>query len=844
MEPFWRSPVAMFAVPCVLAVVCYMNGLPGEFLHDDVYAIEMNRDVKGEGHLSQLVQNDFWGRSMRDARSHKSYRPLTVLSFRLDFLLSSGDPRWFHAVNIALHACVTALVVFVSMRVLKAAPTVSVMAAAHFAVHPIHTEAVSELFLDPSGYLNLGPSIANRDYQPNGLIGAPPAINIIISLTQPLSGAVCRNVLCPESHKSANVSSLRVSLCLCDISPGPFLNIFLSTLPVFVIFCICVHLYLQTCSMNGSTNHLRCFISCLQSVLQLLVLCVLLSTLMFMYLPALNLWLLVCPVTLSYDWSMGSVPLVTQIEDPRNIWTGLWYFVLLILARRSFQTKATANHKSDPGFVLVMSLLLLCVPFIPASNLFFKVGFVVAERVLYLPSIGFSLLVAQGLALLCGRVAGLKLPLTLTFLMLLLVLGARTVYRNQDWISRGSLFRSGVRTFPQNAKMHYNLANLLKDEGNKEEAEVHYRQAIRLNPEHPSYHLNLGTILANQSEAESCYQVALRLHPGHAGALINMASLWIDSGRLAAAIPLLNKALDIDPDHIEGLLVYGRALQLRGELQRAGHILQRATKIRPDWTRAHFCFANILQQMGDLEGALQEYMKVLDLDPRESVAMSNAARILVSLGNHGEAEPLLRRAMGVQPSCWDCLSVLATIYSNRSQFDQAVVTLGQASTLAPNETSIALKYVQALRQARQTDKAHQALQKLVSRVPQDLTVLIFAYNYSMEEGRLGDASQYIRDAVLVAEQTSRASLGRLYFEQAEVYRHFQDYDTALQYYQKSIREDQHHTEAIVNTGSIFYLKKNYGQAESYYLRALTLDPGHSQARQNLAKLRGLMTTPG
>lgn len=44
-----------------------------------------------------------------------------------------------------------------------------------------------------------------------------------------------------------------------------------------------------------------------------------------------------------------------------------------------------------------MSLACLCIPFLPASNLFFRVGFVIAERVLYLPSIGYCMLVAIGM---------------------------------------------------------------------------------------------------------------------------------------------------------------------------------------------------------------------------------------------------------------------------------------------------------------------------------------------------------------------------------------------------------------------------------------------------------------
>ena len=51
---------------------------------------------------------------------------------------------------------------------------------------------------------------------------------------------------------------------------------------------------------------------------------------------------------------------------------------------------------SNPRLPLFQSLALVALPFLPASNLFFPVGFVVAERVLYMPSMGFCLLVAAG----------------------------------------------------------------------------------------------------------------------------------------------------------------------------------------------------------------------------------------------------------------------------------------------------------------------------------------------------------------------------------------------------------------------------------------------------------------
>ncbi|PRD29455.1 UNVERIFIED_CONTAM: Transmembrane and TPR repeat-containing protein 3 [Trichonephila clavipes] len=80
------------------------------------------------------------------------------------------------------------------------------------------------------------------------------------------------------------------------------------------------------------------------------------------YLLPVNAWLLLFPSDLCCDWTMGTIPLVESIFDPRNAATLTFYCVL--------------------GAI---SLSLLVLPFLPASNLFFPVGFVVAERILYIP---------------------------------------------------------------------------------------------------------------------------------------------------------------------------------------------------------------------------------------------------------------------------------------------------------------------------------------------------------------------------------------------------------------------------------------------------------------------------
>ena len=66
----------------VIACVCYWNTLKGEFVHDDVFAIVKNKDVQLDSDWIDCFQHDFWGKDISSNVSHKSYRPLTVLSFR------------------------------------------------------------------------------------------------------------------------------------------------------------------------------------------------------------------------------------------------------------------------------------------------------------------------------------------------------------------------------------------------------------------------------------------------------------------------------------------------------------------------------------------------------------------------------------------------------------------------------------------------------------------------------------------------------------------------------------------------------------------------------------------
>lgn len=92
--------------------------------------------------------------------------------------------------------------------------------------------------------------------------------------------------------------------------------------------------------------------------------------------------------------------------------------------------------------ILIMGLALLIIPFLPACNLFFYVGFVVAERILYIPSLGFCLLITAAILLTYQKLQYYNLHqwINVAIIILVLLYTARTISRNDDWLDEENLY--------------------------------------------------------------------------------------------------------------------------------------------------------------------------------------------------------------------------------------------------------------------------------------------------------------------------------------------------------------------------------------------------------------------
>ena len=84
------GPALSYLAVAALAAGVYWNSVDGQFVHDDIVAIVKNDDVRPTTRLVDILQHDFWGQSISFERSHKSYRPLCVATFR------SVNAHWWH----------------------------------------------------------------------------------------------------------------------------------------------------------------------------------------------------------------------------------------------------------------------------------------------------------------------------------------------------------------------------------------------------------------------------------------------------------------------------------------------------------------------------------------------------------------------------------------------------------------------------------------------------------------------------------------------------------------------------------------------------------------------------
>ncbi|WAR20036.1 TMTC2-like protein [Mya arenaria] len=483
-------------------------------------------------------------------------------------------------------------------------------------------------------------------------------------------------------------------------------------------------------------------------------------TLTYALLPALNMWILLCPNVLSFDWSMSSIPLVESISDFRNtfsflFYSFLFYFAYLTLSyihsqvnektmlngnshsshvinssrhsslkHKSFHTERQTSVPGDTTVsyskshftvftvsshtinVIIFSAALMVLPFIPATNLFFYVRFVIAERVLYIPSMGFCLLVAHGLHTIYNHFHSNMLKqklLAIATVFLILMYSGKTVRRNVDWRTEEMLYTSGIAVNPP--KAWGNLANIFNNQGRVDDAETAYRNALKYRPNMSDTHynlpnlsmahLNLGILLAQlgdgkqaEQESISVFEEALRRRPDHYApqSLYNLYGETFSSlGNHEEAERYYRKALAAKPDHIPAHLTMAKLMHKLGRLDDAESWFAKARTVDPSDSSVQQHYALYLGETGRLTESAAVYRKVLERDPDNFEMVFNAANILRQIDKSSEAEKLFHRATQLRRNDATAHMNLGAMYHINGKLSEAERSYTRALELKPGD---------------------------------------------------------------------------------------------------------------------------------------------------------------
>ncbi len=467
----------------------------------------------------------------------------------------------------------------------------------------------------------------------------------------------------------------------------------------------------------------------------------------YAYLVALNSWLLVSPAQLLCDWTMGTVPLVTSVGDLRNLAT----LVLLIgLCHLAYSVLFVFGKDLRGRNALVMSLALMALPFFPASNLFFPVGFVVAERVLYLPSMGFCLLVSIGFQRLLVtlpsssncNMAKRVLYGMLTFL--LITDGLKCIVRNTDWRSEESVFMAGLKVSKTNAKLWNNVGHALESEKNYVKALKFFQQATIVQPDDIGAHINVGRTLNHLEkfqEAEQAYLKAksllpqpqpgqkyvTRIAPQHLSVFLNLGNLMAKDNKLAEADALYRQAISMRTDYIQAYINRGDVLIKMGKPEEALDVYQMALRFEPDNADLHYNLGVVLIELGKPNEAMERFANALRVDPEHLQSLMNSA-ILMQESSKAELRPeaykRLFKVMDRQPNNDRVYFNLGMLAMDDGEFTKAEIWFSKAIELRPDFRSALFNLALLLNEQKRPQDALPHLQSLLHFYPDHIKGLI------------------------------------------------------------------------------------------------------------------------
>ncbi len=614
----------------LFGAVLYLNTITHDFTQDDAIVIYDNMyTTKGLAGLKGLFTKDtFFGFFKEEGKaklvSGGRYRPLTPAMFAIEYQLVGKKPWLGHLINILLYGflCLMVYKLLITMICHKddsESKRYMVLAAALlYAAHPIHTEAVA--------------NIKGRD-EIMCMLGS------IFSLYAMLKYVDLRQV--------KYIIYACISFFIAFMSKENTIT-FLAVIPLTLY-------YFRDLTFKDAA--LKSAVLLLPAILFLMIRSSILGNdfggtpmelmnnpyLKFVngsYIPfdigekmatiiytlAKYVQLLIFPVTLTHDYYPRYIDIMS-FGDWRVISGLLLYIFIGYLAIRGLRPKSILGYGSA-FFLITLSIV---------SNIVFPIGTNMSERFMFMPSLGFALVLAYLLQKYVFEKAGKK-AFTAVLGVMILLYSLKTITRNFVWESDFRLFTTDVRTSTNSAKVLNAAGGALttqsvkeKDENKKKEMLVtaigYLTKAVSIHPTYKNAYLIMGNAhyyLKEYDPAVAAYEQALALDSDFNDAKTNLAVALRDGGRQAGEVEnnlvkseaMLLKSIGLTPNDSETLRLLGVVNGIKGSHMEAVKYFDQVVQLDPKNAASFLNLSNAYRNAGNMAEAEKNMQKALQLDPQ------------------------------------------------------------------------------------------------------------------------------------------------------------------------------------------------------------------------------------
>jgi len=441
--PLRAFPSAVWVAAVAVAVTA--GSLGHSFTYDDRAIIVENERVRDPARFLDVLTTNYWGASWNAGL----YRPVTMATYALQHAVHGLAPLGYHLVNVSLHAAASVLLLVAARRALRRAG-VALVAAAVFAAHPVHVEAVAgvvgraELLaaVGVFGALLLASPRAAADPSPLRAVGALLVLALALGSKESAAVFVAWYAAWRFFDGRWGRGTIVFAAAACAVTLG-FVAAKLAVTGTLGVPAASIPFVNNPLAHVGTSERVATSLALL----------------------ARGVGLLVWPATLRHDYSHAQVPLADGFSDPGVVVGAVVLASALAVPagiaaarlRRSATAPGQAGKRAGAMAAAVGGVWFVS-SWLPTSNLVVPIGTIFAERLLYLPSAGFVLL-AFGAVDRWWRVpASFSVAVAAVAVA---ALGWRAIERTAVWKDDRTLYEDGVRTSPSSARTHLELGKLL-----------------------------------------------------------------------------------------------------------------------------------------------------------------------------------------------------------------------------------------------------------------------------------------------------------------------------------------------------------------------------------------------